>query len=161
MGDAHPEESAGARGAAGSGRTVAAFDFDGTLTRRDSLLPFLARVRGWPRTLIALAQVFPRYALVVFGRGGRDAIKERLLVTLLGGIGRERLAGVGDAYGVELARDAVTPEMQRRVAWHRAHGHEIVIVSASLDVYLDAAGRALDAATCAVHPPRARRRRDV
>ena len=145
MSDASSEERAGARGVPGSGRTVAAFDFDGTLTRRDSLLPFLARVRGWPRTLLAIARVAPQYALVVLGRGGRDATKERLLVTLLGGIGRERLARIGDAYGAELARTAVTPEMQRRVTWHRTQGHEVVIVSASLDVYLDTVGHAIDA----------------
>ncbi|MGH8977229.1 MAG: HAD-IB family hydrolase, partial [Acidimicrobiia bacterium] len=29
-------------------RPTAAFDFDGTLTRRDSLVPFLARLAGWP-----------------------------------------------------------------------------------------------------------------
>ena len=33
--------------------------------------------------------------------------------------------------------DALRPEMLERVAWHRAEGHEIVIVSASLDVYLE------------------------
>ncbi len=145
MSGAHPDESADARDTRAAGRTVVAFDFDGTLTRRDSLLPFLARVRGWPRTLLAVAQLSPRYALLVFGRGRRDAIKGRLLVALLGGIGRERLARVGDAYGADLVRNAITPEMHGRVAWHRAEGHEIVIVSASLDVYLDAAGRVLDA----------------
>jgi HAD superfamily phosphoserine phosphatase-like hydrolase len=126
---AHSRESAGARGASGTGRTVAAFDFDGTLTRRDSLLPFLARVRGWPRTMLALAQVSPRYALMVLGRGGPDAVKERLLVALLAGIERERLAVAG---GVRTdQRASVTPEMRQRVAWHRTQGHEIVIVSAS------------------------------
>jgi phosphatidylglycerophosphatase C len=32
--------------------------------------------------------------------------------------------------------DALRPEMLERLAWHRSEGHEIVIVSASLDVYL-------------------------
>ena len=31
--------------------------------------------------------------------------------------------------------------MRARVAWHRREGHEIVIVSASLDVYLDPVAR--------------------
>ena len=132
MSGAHRRRARIARGASGTGRTVAAFDFDGTLTRRDSLLPFLARVRGWPRTLLALARVSPRYALVVLGRGGRDAVKERLLVALLAGIERERLARIGDAYGRELARASVTPEMQQRVAWHRDAGtrdrHRVGIV---------------------------------
>ena len=33
---------------------VAAFDFDGTLTRRDTLLPYLWRGLGWPRFLVGL-----------------------------------------------------------------------------------------------------------
>jgi phosphatidylglycerophosphatase C len=132
-------------GAHSRGRTVAAFDFDGTLTRRDSLVPFLARVRGWPRTLLVLASVFPQYALVALGRADRDATKQRLLVGTLGGIAGARIAPIGDEYGRDLVRDGVTPEMRQRVAWHRAQGHEVVIVSASLDVYLHSAGRALDA----------------
>ena len=36
-----------------------------------------------------------------------------------------------DASGIDL-----TPEMVEQVAWHRAHGHELVIVSAGLDAYL-------------------------
>ena len=41
------------------GRVVAAFDFDGTLTRRDTLVPFLALVVGWPRVAMALAACAP------------------------------------------------------------------------------------------------------
>ena len=35
---------------------VAAFDFDGTLARRDTLVPFLRQVRGTPRVLAAAAR---------------------------------------------------------------------------------------------------------
>ena len=37
-----------------SGRRIAAFDFDGTLTRRDTLLPFLTRACG-PRAVGRIA----------------------------------------------------------------------------------------------------------
>jgi phosphatidylglycerophosphatase C len=114
-------------------RTVAAFDFDGTLTRRDTLLPFLARVAGWQRVGPALAASV---------RGGRDASKERLLARTLGGRAHSEIADAGAAYGHAIVR-TVTPEMRRRVAWHRDEGHELVIVSASLDVYVDAAAREL------------------
>ena len=38
---------------------IAAFDFDGTLTKRDTFMPFLARGLGWPRFLLALALCSP------------------------------------------------------------------------------------------------------
>jgi phosphatidylglycerophosphatase C len=126
-------------------RTVAAFDFDGTLTRRDSMLPFLARVRGWPRTLVALASIAPRYAGVLLGRVDRDATKDRLLMRVLRGTTRDELAVAGAEYGDVLVRKAITPEMRAVVASHRARGHDIVIVSASLDTYLDTVGERLDA----------------
>ena len=38
---------------------IAAFDFDGTLTKRDTFMPFLARGLGWPRFLLALLKCSP------------------------------------------------------------------------------------------------------
>jgi phosphatidylglycerophosphatase C len=127
-------------------RTVAAFDFDGTLTRRDSLVPFLARVAGWPRTLAALARHSPSIARVVIGKADRDATKERLLVHILAGRSLTEVATVGRAYGAELVARRLRPNVRERLAWHQREGHEVLIVSATLDVYLDEVARRLDVA---------------
>lgn len=134
----------------GAPRRVAAFDFDGTLTRRDSLAPFLARTVGWPRFALAAAREAASILAVASGRGDRDAAKERLLVRLLAGMPRDRLERLGTEYGALLAARRIRPGMRERVAWHRAAGHELVIVSASLDVYLREVGRRLgfDAVLC-------------
>lgn len=121
-------------------RTIAAFDFDGTLTRRDTMVPFLVSVAGPLSTSAALAAELPTYA-----RGERDRAKQRLLTRLLAGRRHSDLIQAGTAYGTALVRRAVTPEMRRRVAWHRGAGHDVVIVSASLDVYLDEVARLLGA----------------
>ncbi len=110
-------------------RTVAAFDFDGTLTKRDSLLPFLAELVGWRRLGLALVRVSP-------AARDRDAFKERLFTVLLAGRPLAEITDHGRIYGQRLATYAILPEMREKLAWHRAEGHEIVIVSASLDVYL-------------------------
>jgi phosphatidylglycerophosphatase C len=130
--------------ASAGGRVVAAFDFDGTLTRHDSLLPFLARVVGWPRTALAAAGVFPQLALAQIGKADRDAAKERILVRLLAGRSHAEVARLGTKYAADLVARAIRPEMRELVAWHRRQGHEIVIVSASLDIYLEPVARLLD-----------------
>lgn len=129
-------------------RTVAAFDFDGTLTRRDTLVPFLVSVAGWSRVGAATAADAPRLAGLAIGRGDRDEVKERFLVRVLGGISHDDVAAAGRAYAARLVPAAIRPDMHERLAWHRAEGHEIVIVSASLDVYIDEVARllAVDAA---------------
>ena len=117
-------------------RTVAAFDFDGTLTSRDSFVGFLAAFTGW---------VSVGKALVVSAPAARDrnVFKEQLLTHVFKGRPLADVNARGQVYGEQLARTKVTPAMRERIAWHRERGHETVIVSASLESYLAPAAEAL------------------
>jgi phosphatidylglycerophosphatase C len=75
---------------------------------------------------------------VVVGLADRDQEKERLIERLLGGRPVSEVREVGASYARELTTgDALRPEMLEKIDWHRSEGHEIVIVSATLDVYLE------------------------
>jgi phosphatidylglycerophosphatase C len=126
-----------------STRTVAAFDFDGTLTRRDTLVPFLARIAGWPRVAAAGAAAVPSFVFARDERGDRDAAKARVLARLLTGRQHAAVLREGDEYGAYLARKKVRGDARARLEWHQGRQHEIVIVSASLGVYLGTVGRLL------------------
>ncbi len=59
------------------------------------------------------------------------------MMSLLGGRTAGSVVGAGHAYADHLwDRQKFRPEMMERLRWHRSDGHEIVIVSASLDSYL-------------------------
>jgi phosphatidylglycerophosphatase C len=116
---------------------VAAFDFDGTLISGDSFLPFLARAMG--RQALTRAAVVAGPTLV---RANRDLTKAAVLAYLLRGYPLARLSEIGESYGRQLAVQ-VRPAMAERLAWHRAQGHRLVMVSASLEVYLAAVGQHL------------------
>jgi HAD superfamily hydrolase (TIGR01490 family) len=119
-------------------RKVAAFDFDGTITERDSLRPFLVKVCGPAEVYRTMAIHLPKLVGVVVGLADRDQEKERLIERLLGGRAASEVREVGARYARELATgDALRPEMLEKIDWHRSEGHEIVIVSATLDVYLE------------------------
>jgi phosphatidylglycerophosphatase C len=106
---------------------VAAFDFDGTLTRRDTLVPFLRRARGhW---------AIVRAAVAARGAPGRDAFKVALVGRLFRGWPAARLDELGRAYVPTLVA-ALRAESRERLDWHRRRGHAVVIVSASLGAYL-------------------------
>jgi phosphatidylglycerophosphatase C len=106
---------------------VAAFDFDGTLTRRDTLVPFLRRACGhWPLV---------RAAIAARGARGRDAFKVALIGRLFRGWPVERLDALGRAY-VPTLLGALRTDARERLEWHRRRGHAVVIVSASLGPYL-------------------------
>ena len=128
-------------------RPVAAFDFDGTISRRDTLAPFLAEVAGTGAFVRAVLVRTHRLAGVPLGRVDRDLEKEALIRRLLAGRTTESIEAAGAAYATRLwDRRRFRPEMLERLRWHRDAGHEIVIVSASLDVYLRPLAPSLGAA---------------
>jgi len=124
-------------GSTGDRRGVAAFDFDGTISRRDTLGPFLARVAGTNALVRTLLTRTPQFAAVTLGRADRDLEKQAVIARLLGGRTAESVAAMGRAYAEHLwNQQRFRPEILERLQWHRERDHEIVIVSASLDSYL-------------------------
>jgi HAD superfamily hydrolase (TIGR01490 family) len=114
---------------------IAAFDFDGTLTRRDSLLPFLRMVAG-ARLLPASLRALPQMAGYAIGVVPNWKAKEALLRGALEGLPAADL----EAYGVAFARDVIPgllrPGALDQIRKHRAQGDVLALVSASLEVYL-------------------------
>lgn len=128
-------------------RTVAAFDFDGTLSSRDNFLRFVKLVAGTADTAKAMAAAAPTLLASRHDKAQRDVAKAIVL--------RQTMRGHTDAYvrdlGARFARQVVGrhlhPEVQARLTAHRAAGHELVIVSASLTAYLEPAAELLGIGT--------------
>jgi len=118
--------------AEGSGRRVAAFDFDGTITHKDTLVPFLRHLAGIPRFTAAFLAGLPALA----SGDRREAYKAAVLRRVLAGHRADDLQATAHAYGERLP-EQFRPEMVERIRWHQDEGHEVVIVSASLRAYLD------------------------
>lgn len=115
---------------------VAAFDFDGTLTARDTLIPFLGKLAGRRRLAAALAAQLKRY------RTDQDAAKLDMLRRLTAGVSADAFERLGDEYAAGL-HHRLRPDSMARLRWHRSRGHDLVIVSASLGTYLRPFGRML------------------
>lgn len=128
---------------------VAVFDLDGTVTRRDTLWPYL---RGWarrhppalfwPRVLAALA----RYP---FDRD-RGALKSRLIRIAMGGAQRAPVGAWTSDYARSLGDAELCPGALSAIARHRAAGDRLVLLSASIDLYVPEVARRLgfDEAIC-------------
>jgi phosphatidylglycerophosphatase C len=109
---------------------VAAFDFDGTLARRDTMVPFLVAATGWPRLTVAGLR-----SLRTGVRRGRDEMKLATVARLFRGWTEERFVEHGRTYAGTLI-ELLRPEMLERLRWHQDQGHPVVLVSASLATYL-------------------------
>ena len=124
-------------------RTVAAFDLDGTLTRGDTLIPFLCRARGVSRTSLALVANSFLVTHALMSPTRRHDAKQALLAHLLGGQQVEALKETAEAFADHVVSRRLCSTAMERVERHRRAGHELVVVSASPELYVAPIGRRL------------------
>jgi phosphatidylglycerophosphatase C len=115
---------------------VAVFDFDGTLTRRDTLLPFLRLVAGRSRFwlgIIFMSPVLAGYALKLIPNW---RAKESLLTHFLGGRPERQSCHIAEQFAIKEIPNQLRTETVKRLLWHQSQNHQTILVSASLEIYL-------------------------
>jgi phosphatidylglycerophosphatase C len=124
---------------------VAAFDFDGTLTKGGSVWRFLLAMVGARRLSIASCLTTPRLALgALLGGDVASEAKETLFRRTLHGLRVSEIGPRASAFGVAHYRSRERPDVRDRLEWHRREGHYLVIVSASPELYVGAVGEYLE-----------------
>ncbi|WNK21224.1 HAD-IB family hydrolase [Halomonas piscis] len=115
---------------------VAFFDFDGTLTWGDTLMPFLRFAVGAPAYYARLAWLSPVLGAYAAGLLRNDIAKQIVLKRYLAGHAMAELQACGRRFAAEAIPAMLCPSGMAQLDWHQARGHECVLVSASLDIYL-------------------------
>ncbi|MCC4616296.1 HAD-IB family hydrolase [Xanthomonas campestris pv. asclepiadis] len=115
---------------------LALFDFDHTITTCDSYARFLRKVATPAQLAAAKWQVGPWVLGYRLGMVSAAALRARVTRIVFS----DRLLDEVAAHGADFARTGLPgvlrAEMMQRIDWHQAQGHEVVLVSASLDLYL-------------------------
>ncbi len=118
---------------------VAAFDLDGTLTEGGSVFPWLKSVAGRGRTWrAAMSLALPLTIGALRSSRWADNAKERLFVKLLAGLDEQFVIAHSRTFAREHLEHEGRALLLARLDWHRQQGHDIVIVSASPQLYVDA-----------------------
>ena len=124
-------------------RRVAAFDFAGTLTKADTVVPFVREVAGLPRVALAAALTLPSLGLAVIDDGRRNAAKVAFLRRALEGRDERELREHAARYAEHVLAHGMRDDTLERLRQHQADGDDVVIVSASPALYVDLVGRSL------------------
>ena len=115
---------------------LALFDFDNTLTDCDGYARFLRRI-ATPRQLAqAKWKIGPWLLAYRANLISAAGIRARVTKFAFAGANADEIAAHGAAYARDALPATLRPEMMQRLEWHRARGHDIAIVSGSLDSYL-------------------------
>ena len=114
-------------------RPLVAFDFDGTLTSRDSFTAFLRWRFGARAFAVGIAALAPNAAGYVFNRD-RGRLKAAAARRFLGGMPRAEVEAWAQTFASEQGRGLLRPDALR--AWRRwqGEGARLVIVTASPEI---------------------------
>lgn len=119
-------------------RTVAAFDFDGTLTTKDSLLEFLIFTQGTTKTYFGLLVLSPFILLMFLHVIDNNRCKEILLSYFFKGMEYERFRELGQQFAHYFLEEAkgLSPSTVAALRQHLDEGHKVYIISASVDEWV-------------------------
>ncbi|MET0794505.1 MAG: HAD family hydrolase [Polyangiaceae bacterium] len=114
---------------------IALFDFDGTITFKDTFTPFIYFASSGMR--LALGTVLLGPMILGYKLGLIAAPKMRAAIARIAFQGRREseLKALGACYSATLPA-LVRPEALEKIRWHQANGDVVVVVSASLGAYL-------------------------
>ncbi|MEQ1526782.1 MAG: HAD family hydrolase [Gallionella sp.] len=115
---------------------VAAFDFDGTLTRHDTMFPFLLFVVGRSAFIRHCIKLLPTLIGYKLGIVRNNIAKERVFICFLSGMCVVELRHKAEQFAVQKLPALLRIEAMQRLTWHRQQGHRCVVISASLAIYL-------------------------
>lgn len=110
---------------------IAAFDFDGTLTTRDTLLRFVAVRRGRMRLGLDLLETLPLLVLHAAGRIGNEVHKMTLFARAFAGMREDAFLVCARDFARTELPGMLRPEGLRRIRFHQARGDRVVIITAS------------------------------
>lgn len=115
---------------------LALFDFDGTITDTDSFSTFIKLTTPKRRKLaFALPLLTAKWG---YQAGLMTATRARQIAVnyALGNRDADTMRQLGSEYANTVLPGFIRPEAQRAMDWHRQRGDTLVLVSASLDLYL-------------------------
>lgn len=119
-------------------RVVALLDLDGTITKRDTYIPFLLGfLLSYPTRIWRVGSLPFAVALHALGLRDNAWLKERFLTAILGGAHRSEIDPWAEIFAERIVARGLRRKARRVIEQHRAAGHELVLATASFDFYVD------------------------
>lgn len=116
---------------------LALFDFDGTITSKDSMLEFLKFSVGKTRYMIIMALFSPLIIYYIYFKKDGENAKRMLLAFLFKGKSKATLSELGQTFAGNVIPGILFGQAMNAIEEHKKQGHRIVVISASLDIWLE------------------------
>ena len=115
---------------------LALFDFDGTITRDDTLIKFIRFSKGDMRYLLGMFFLSPMLVLYKLKLIPNYKAKQLMLSHYFKGMDIEEFQTMAQRYSLEHIDPILRPKAMEKILWHKNQGHTVVVVSASMRCWL-------------------------
>ncbi len=115
---------------------IAFFDFDGTITYKDSTINFIRFIKGNTKFFIGIFLLSPFLLLYKLNIISNNAIKNIIIKYYFKDMSIEYFRQMAEKFSLKYIDDIVRDKAIKRIKWHKEQGHTVVIVSASIDLWL-------------------------
>lgn len=115
-----------------SPNTIAVFDFDGTITRKDTLKDFLTHNFGFTKYYGGIFSKSIIIVLYLFKQVNSHIAKEALFAHFFTDWEEEQFNDSCESYALTRIQNLIRKEGCEKIEWHKKQGHHLVIASASM-----------------------------
>lgn len=117
---------------------IAFFDFDGTITKKDTLMEFTKYAVGGLRFYLGFFILLPAMVFFKLKLIPNYRAKEMFLGYFFKAWSVEKFQNLADKYAKNEIDKILREKALEKLNWHKENGHEVVVVSASIDMWLKA-----------------------
>ena len=115
---------------------IAFFDFDGTITEADSTARFIRYLVGDSKFYIGIFLLLPFMFLYILNIISNNSIKQILITYFFKGKNINEFKKHAEYFSLNMLEPLIRKKALKEIEWHKENGHDVVIVSASIDLWL-------------------------
>jgi len=117
-------------------KSIAFFDFDGTITSKDTLIEFIRFTVGDFKFIKGIILLSPILILFKLNLIKNDKAKEKMFSYFFKNTDKVAFRKKATEYSLYHIPKIIRTQAMQRILWHKKNKHEVVIVSASIESWL-------------------------
>lgn len=115
---------------------LALFDFDGTISNKDSFVAFMKFTHGTPVFVFRMAMGFLTFFGWKIGLVKSHYTKVKALRSFYKGWTEEQMRDARKRFTAQVIPNILFPKAIERIKWHQNEGHRVIVVTASCGAWL-------------------------
>lgn len=115
---------------------VAFFDFDGTITKKDSFLEFVSFTHGKFKLYLGLLIHLNLVIKFLLHLDSGELLKEKLITYFYKSYSKASFEQLGVDFFNNKLPNIIYSEALERIEWHKNQGHKVVVVTASIKEWI-------------------------